>query len=79
MTKIFLLALLTTLMTGCASQAQIAKLESYEWTEFTCSGFLTWNDCRQEARTICPKGFYIADQLENYTIQRRTVSIACKK
>ena len=66
------------LMSGCASQSQLAKIDSREWTELKCSGFLTWNECRQEARAICPNGFYTSDYLENYTIQRREVSIACK-
>jgi hypothetical protein len=67
-----------TLISGCASQTQLAKIDDHEWTELKCSGFLTWHECRQEARAICPNGFYIADQLENVTIQRREVSVACK-
>ena len=63
---------------GCASQKQLAKVDSNSWTELKCSGFLTWNECRQQARAICPNGFYSADYLENYTIQRREVSVACK-
>jgi hypothetical protein len=78
MTKASLLFLLTFFMTGCASQTQLAKVEAHEWTELTCSGFSTWHECRQEARAICPNGFYTADHLENYTIQRREVSVACK-
>ena len=78
----FILVTLTLLssifLISCASQKQLAKIESHEWTELTCSGFLTWNECRQQARTICPNGFYSADYLENYTIQRREVSVACK-
>ena len=69
---------ITTLLAGCASQTQLAKIESSQWTEITCSGFLTWNECRQEALAICPNGFYTSDSLENYTIQRRQVSVACK-
>ena len=73
------LALLSSVfLISCASQKQLAKIESHEWTELTCSGFLTWNECRQQARNICPNGFYSADYLENYTIQRREVSVACK-
>ena len=66
------------LLISCASQKQLAKVDSHKWTELTCSGFLTWNECRQQARAICPNGFYSADYLENYTIQRREVSVACK-
>ncbi len=74
-----LLALISlVLVSGCASQTQLAKIDSHEWTELKCSGFLTWNECRQEARAICPNGFYTSDYLENYTIQRREVSVACK-
>ena len=76
--KNLLVIMSLVLVSGCASQAKLAKIESYEWTELTCSGFLTWNECRQEARAICPNGFYTADYLENYTIQRREVSVACK-
>lgn len=77
-TKILLPFLLLSLC-ACASKSQLAKIDSHEWTELKCSGFLTWNECRQEARTICPNGFYTADYLENYTIQRREVSVACKR
>jgi hypothetical protein len=73
-----LLPVLLIMLSGCASKSQLAKVDSHEWTELKCSGFLTWNECRQEARAICPNGFYTADYLENYTIQRREVSIACK-
>ena len=65
-------------LSGCAQNAKLAKLEPHEFTPLTCSGFLTWQDCRKEAHAICPNGFYTADYLENYTIQRREISIACK-
>jgi len=73
-----IILLFSLLVSGCASQTQLAKIDSYEWTELTCSGFLTWNECRQEAHAICPHGFYTADYYENYNIQRRVVSVACK-
>ena len=76
--KKLLALILLALVSGCASQTQLAKIDSNKWTELKCSGFLTWNECRQEARAICPKGFYTADYLENYIIQRREVSVACK-
>lgn len=76
--KNLLALMLLVLASGCASQTQLAKIDEHEWTELKCSGFLTWNECRQEARAICPNGFYMADYLENYTIQRREVSVACK-
>ncbi len=78
MNNIILTVLLALTITGCAHQTQLAKIDPSEWTELKCSGFLTWNECRQEARAICPHGFYTADYYENYTIQRREVSIACK-
>ena len=78
--RLFQLVLVTVLvvLSGCAQNSQVAKLESHEWTTLTCSGFLTWNECRKEARAICPNGFYTSDYLENYTIQRREISVACK-
>ena len=78
--RIVQLALVTilTALSGCAQNSQLTKLDSHEWTTLTCSGFLTWNECRQEARAICPNGFYTSDYLENYTIQRREISVACK-
>jgi hypothetical protein len=66
------------LISGCAAHTQLAKIDSNEWNELTCSGFLTWNECRQEAQAMCPRGFYTADHLENWLIQRRVVSVACK-
>ncbi len=76
--KNLLVFMLLVLASGCASQAQLAKIDAHEWTELKCSGFLTWHECRQEARAICPNGYYVADYLENITIQRREVSVACK-
>ena len=58
----------TILLTACASHTQLAKKDSQQWTELTCSGFLTWNECRQEAQAMCPRGFYTADHLENWLI-----------
>ena len=76
--KIALLAATTCIFTACASHTQLAKTNAQQWTELTCSGFLTWNACRQEAQAMCPRGFYMADHLENWHIQRRVVSVACK-
>ena len=76
--KNLLVTLSLVLISGCASKSQLAKVDDHEWTELKCSGFLTWNECRQEARAICPNGFYTSDYLENYTIQRREISVACK-
>ena len=76
--KNLLALMLLVLFSGCASQAKLAKVDKSAWTDLKCSGFLTWNECRQEARAICPNGFYTADYLENYTIQRREISVACK-
>ena len=77
-TLVTLTLLSSVFLISCASQKQLAKIEPHEWTELKCSGFLTWNECRQQARAVCPNGFYSADYFENYTIQRREVSIACK-
>ncbi|MGQ0443267.1 MAG: hypothetical protein ACT4OH_07485, partial [Methylophilaceae bacterium] len=66
------------LLSGCASQTQLAKIESHEWTELTCSGFQTWQNCRSEAQAICQNGFYTANSLENILIQRRVVEVACR-
>ena len=66
------------LLVSCAQNPKYSNNQSHEWTELTCSGFLTWNDCRQEARTLCPHGFYIANSYENIRIQRREESVACK-
>lgn len=49
-----------------------------DWMTVTCSGFKTWQACRVQAQSACPKGFMMADQLENILIQRREVSVACK-
>ena len=76
--KTTLVATITIMLFGCASHTQLAKIDSHEWAELTCSGFLTWNECRQEAQAICPHGYYTADHLENWLIQRRVVSVACK-
>lgn len=78
MFKLAIVITFAMIVAGCAAHTQLAKIDSSEWTELTCSGFLTWNECRQEAQAICPHGFYTADHLENWLIQRRVVSVACK-
>lgn len=75
--KILILAVII-LLTACASHTQLAKKDAQQWTQLACSGFLTWNECRQQAQAMCPRGFYTADHLENWLIQRRVVSVACK-
>ena len=76
--KFLTTSIVLLLLSGCAQNSKVAKLDASNWTELKCSGFLTWHECRQEARALCPNGFYMADQLENVKIQRREVSIACK-
>jgi hypothetical protein len=76
--KLRLMAIPFFLLTSCAQNSKISSLDSQEWTTLTCSGFSTWNECRQQAQSKCPNGFYISNQLENYTIQRREVTVACK-
>jgi len=66
------------LISGCATQSQLAKLDEHAWTEYTCSGIKSWNDCKQAALRACPEGFYIRNELENITIQRRVFETACK-
>jgi hypothetical protein len=72
------LILVGFLVSGCASQSHLAKADDYAWTEYKCSGFKVWNDCKQAARSDCPDGFYVRNQFENITIQRREFEAACK-
>ncbi len=72
------LSLMWLMLTSCAQTSQLAKIEPSDWTTLTCSGFLTWHECRKQALTLCPNGYYTSDYLENYTIQRREMSVACK-
>ncbi len=82
MFKLALVVPFVMVISGCATHTQLAevhqKVHQFEWTELTCSGFLTWNACKQAAQAKCPQGFYMADPLENWLIQRRVVSVACK-
>lgn len=66
------------LISGCAAQSQLAKINEYSWTEYTCSGIKSWNDCKQAALSACPEGFYVRNELENIAIQRRVFEAACK-
>lgn len=72
------IVLIAFLMTGCAAQSQLAKIDKSAWTEYTCSGIKSWNDCKQAALNTCPEGFYIKNELENITIQRREFEAACR-
>ena len=66
------------MISGCAAQSQLAKINDYAWTEYTCNGIKSWNDCKQAALSACPEGFYVRNELENITIQRRVFEAACK-
>ena len=78
--------MITALIFSVSSWAQDSNLykssmnhsSSETWKTLTCSGFKTWQDCRAQAKSNCPNGYYTADALENILIQRREVSIACK-
>ena len=72
------LILVAFLMSGCAAQSQLAKVDEFAWAEYKCSGIMSWNDCKQAARMACPDGFYVKNQFENITIQRREFEAACK-
>ena len=54
------------LISGCASQSQLA-INEYAWTEHTCSGIKSWDDCKQAALNACPEAFYIRNEFENIT------------
>lgn len=72
-----LIALLLTLtLVGCNTQAR--KPDTREWTTLTCSGFLLWKDCWDQAQKLCPDGFDIANQIELRGPQKRQVEVACK-
>lgn len=73
-----LIIALPLLLAACASYAPKEQLAEAPWQTLTCSGFKTWNDCRTQALASCPRGFYIANELENVLIQRRQVEVACK-
>ena len=66
------------LMSGCATQSQLAKVDQHASTEYSCSGIKSWNDCKQEALKACPEGFNIKSELENVLIQRRVFETTCK-
>lgn len=73
----FLVSLLLALaLAGCGTQA--SKPDTRTWTTLTCSGFLLWKDCWQEAQKLCPDGFDIANQIELRGPQKREVEVACK-
>lgn len=78
MIKITLLILCGLLITGCASQTELAMQEQNAWKQYKCSGIKSWHDCKQAALRDCPQGFYIRNELENITIQRREFETACK-
>jgi hypothetical protein len=73
-----LLVLTALLIGGCAGPSYLTKVDEYAWAEYKCSGILSWNDCKQAARMACPDGFYVKNQFENITIQRREFEAACK-
>jgi len=77
MKYLWILALIV--LSGCAHNTQYANLDSAQWTELTCSGIESWQNCRNEAQEICPQGFYTANHIENLLIQRRVVEVACKR
>jgi len=78
MKRYILSIFLLLLISGCAAQSQMTNIDESAWSEHTCSGIKSWNDCKQAALKACPQGFYIRNELENITIQRRVFEAACK-
>ena len=66
------------LLNACASQGYKQQLNTADWSQTKCSGIKSWHDCKAQAQTSCPSGFYVKDELENVTIQRREMQFACK-
>lgn len=72
-----LAAMLALALTACSSTAR--QPDTRAWTTLTCSGFLLWKDCWEQAQQLCPGGFDIANQIELRGPQKREVEVACKR
>jgi hypothetical protein len=71
-----LMLLILTGMTACTPLHQIKSSQNNS-TEITCSGIKSWQDCRDQAKRLCPEGYATSDVLENIAIQRRVMTITC--
>ncbi|HEX5539420.1 MAG TPA: hypothetical protein VFX01_06495 [Methylophilaceae bacterium] len=76
MNKHMLLALFL-LLAGCQSLSH-READNRTWTPVSCSTYMEFNLCQDEAKKICPNGYDVANVTYSRGEQLRRMDVACK-
>ncbi len=73
---LFTIPLLASLA-GC-SFSSAHETDHRSWTSISCSTYMQFNLCEEEARKVCPDGYDVANVTYSRGEQVRRMDIACK-
>jgi hypothetical protein len=68
---------LLIVLTGC-SFFPARQSDDRTWTPVSCSTYMQFNLCEDEARAICPNGYDVANVAYSRGEQVRRMEVACK-
>ena len=69
--------LLAVLLGGC-SLIPAKQADNRQWTSVSCSTYMQFNLCQEQALQVCPKGYDVANVTYSRGEQLRRMDIACK-
>lgn len=72
-----LLLLAASMLSGCGMIAE-RKADQRTWTSVSCSTYMQFNLCEEEARAICPEGYDFTNVTYSRGEQVRRMDVACK-
>ena len=72
----FIIPLLTGLA-GCTF-TPAHQTDQRTWTSVSCSTYMQFNLCEEEARKVCPEGYDVANVAYSRGEQVRRMDVACK-
>ena len=76
--KILLLAVpLLGALAGCG-HFPAHQADNRTWTPVSCSTYMQFNLCEEEARKVCPNGYDVANVTYSRGEQVRRMDVACK-
>lgn len=74
---LLLLPLAASMLIGCSAMAE-RKADQRNWISISCSTYMRFNLCEEEARAICPNGYDYTNVTYSRGEQLRRMDIACK-
>lgn len=77
MKPLLLIPALLTSLTGC-SLFPHREADQRAWVPVSCSTYMQFNLCEEEARKVCPGGYDVANVTYSRGEQVRRMEVACK-